>query len=344
MTRLVVAIAGLFVVLFLTEGYMRDQQIAQRQLESSLRPLARVSPEDVLQIGVRAADGRTWRYVRVDSSWRYPDYHDAFVQPQRIEHLLKSLLLTPASIVSSEARDFIHYGLGPTSPVLELFDREGTSLLSARLGRGVPDMRSGEAYVQRTNADTIYHLHANPAHAFDATDPPMLDRRIRPRALAQKAITQITFAGVEAHSVRRLRRELVAPAEPNMPGAPPSGPTYAWSGLFIDGERECVLGSAFAYISFLDRLTWDALQSAKDARNSFSAARRLYLEDEDGRIDTLEVASTETGLPLLRYRTTGQVFNVNQAKVDLLFPAVEALLDTLPKANAYEQAEPYTPF
>jgi len=309
-----------------------------------LRPLTRVGPEDVLQIGVRAADGRAWRYVRVDSSWRYPDYHYAFVQPQRIEHLLKSLLLTPASVVSSDRRDFTHYGLGPTSPVLELFAREGAALLSLRLGRGVPEMRAGEAYVQLTGADTVYHLHANPAHAFDATDPPMIDRRIRPRALAKKSIAQVTFERAAAYPVLSLRRELVAPAAPNFPGAPPSGPTYVWNARFNDGERECVLGSVFAYISFIDRLTWGTLEETKGTRDLFSAARRLYLEDEDGRVDTLEVAAAEAGQQLLRYRTTGQVSRISQAKADLLFPAIEALLDTLPKPNVYEQVEPHTPF
>ncbi len=344
MTRLLAVLAGVFVVVFLAEDYLGDRQAAQRQLYGSLRPLVQVRTDDVVQIGVRAANGRTWRYARVDSSWRYPDYYDAFVLPQRIEHLLKSLLLTPASIVSIEAGDLVHYGLTPNSPVLELLDKEGTPLLSARLGRGAPDVRAGEAYIQLAHFDTIYQLHANPAHAFDTADPPMLDRRIRARALAQKAIVQIRFAGAQDYPVRVLQREFGAPAAADMPGAPPSGPTYVWNGLFADGERECVVGSAFAYVGFLDRLSWDALHSPTETEASFRAARRLYLEDEDGRIDTLEVGAATAESQLLRYRTTGQAFSISRAKAELLFPTTQALLDTLPQPNAYDQSEPYTPF
>jgi len=47
---------------------------------------------------------------------------------------------------------------------------------------------------------------------------------------------------------------------------------------------------------------------------------------------------------VLRYRTTGQVFTVPNAKAELLFPSEAALLDSLPRPNSYEQIEPYTPF
>lgn len=344
MTRLLAVLAGLFVVLFLTEDYLREREQTQRQLYGALRPLAQIHLEDVVQIGVRAADGRTWRYTRVDSSWRYPDYHDAFVQPQRIEHLLKSLLQTPASVVSVEAGDLVHYGLTPASPVLQLMGRDGTPLLTARLGRGAPDMRAGEAYIQRANFDTIYHLHANPAHAFDSADPPMIDRRVRPRALEQKAIVEVRFAGAQDYPVHGIVRRLEAAGAASLPGAPPSGPTYVWQGLFADGERECVVGSAFAYIGFLDRLSWDALHSTAETEAAFSTAYRLYLGDEDGRTDTLEVGAVTAGSQLLRYRTTGQVFSVSRDKAALLFPAPEALLDTLPQPNPYEKVEPHTPF
>lgn len=350
MARLLAVLAGLFAVLFLAEDYLRERQIAQRELYGSLRSLAQIDLNDVVQIGVRAVDGRTWRYVRVDSSWRYPDYYEAFAQPKRIEHVLKSLLHTPASVVSVEAGDLVHYGLMPTSPVLELVDETGTPLLTARLGRGAPDMRAGEAYIQLVNFDTIYHLHANPAHAFDSADPPMIDRRVRPRALGQKTISHIRFAGAPGfafapdYPVRMLVREMSAPATPNVPGAPPGGPTYVWRGVFADGERECVVGSVFAYVGFLERLSWDALRDARESAAAFSAVRSIYLADEDGRTDTLDVGAATADGQLVRYRTTGQVFSISSAKAELLFPVEKVLLDTLPQPNVYEKAEPYAPF
>lgn len=342
MTRLLTTLAGLFAVLVLLEHYAVEREAAREALYGTLRPLASVAEGDVAQIVAQAGNGRTWRYVRVDSSWRYPDYHYAFVQPQRIEHLLNSLLQAASSIASVEGGDLPHYGFMANSPLLTLLDAQGTPLLTARLGRGAPDVRASESYVQLAGADTIYHLHANPAHAFDGGDPPMLDRRIRPRALQSRAVDRISFS--QPSPIRSLYREEREAAMPEMPGAPPSGPTYAWIGEFADGARECVAPSAYAYIGFLDRLTWSELRDPAAQAQAFNEARALYIAAEEGSVDTLEISSLVDGVYLLRYRTTGQVFAIPGDKADLLFPTPSALLDSLSKPNAYEQVEPYTPF
>ena len=115
-------------------------------------------------------------------------------------------------------------------------------------------------------------------------------------------------------------------------------------GEFADGTRECVAPSAYAYIGFLDRLTWSELRDPASHAQAFDEARTLYIAAEEGSVDTLELSPLIDDIHLLRYRATGQAFAVPSAKAELLFPSEAALLDSLPKPNPYEQIEPYTPF
>ena len=340
MIRWLIALTSVLAVLVLVENYAVKRQRQHDALHGTLRPLATVNKDDVAGIVAVAGNGRTWRYVRVDSTWRYPAYFDAFIQPQRIDHLLNSVLQASASVVSSESGDMQRYGLLPNSPTLTLRTPSNSTLLSMRLGRGAPDIRSAESYVQLVGADTIYHLHANPAHAFDSGDPPMLDLRVRPRALKRKAIDRISFSGYP--TVKTLYREEREMDMGDMPGAPPSGPMYAWIGAFADGTRDCVTPSAYAYVGFLDLLSWSTLIDPTSYNQGFD--RALLLIDEDGAVDTLDVGAIQGEATVLRYRTTGQVFTVPNAKAELLFPSEAALLDSLPRPNSYEQIEPYTPF
>lgn len=340
MMRWLSVLASVLAVLVLIEDYVAKRQRQHEILYGTLRPLATVDKTDVAQIVAVAGNGRTWRYVRMDSTWRYPAYFDAFVQPQRIDHLLNSLLQASASVVSNERDDMQRYGLLPNSPTLTLRTASNRALLSMRLGRGAPDIRAAESYVQLAGADTIYHLHASPAHAFDSGDPPMLDLRIRPRALKRKAIDRISFSGYPP--LKTLYREQREMDMGSMPNAPPSGPVYAWIGTFSDGTRDCITQSAYAYVGFIDRLSWSTLIDPTAYTQGFD--RALFLTDEEGVVDTLDVGATTGETTVLRYRTTGQVFAVPNAKANLLFPSEAALLDSLPKPNPYEQIEPYTPF
>ena len=90
MTRWLVALASVLAVLVLIEDYAVERQRQHDALHGTLRPLATVNKANVARIIAVAGNGRTWRYMLVDSTWRYPAYFDAFVQPQRIDHLSRS--------------------------------------------------------------------------------------------------------------------------------------------------------------------------------------------------------------------------------------------------------------
>ena len=220
--------------------------------------------------------------------------------------------------------------------VLGLFDAAGRPLLEVLQGRGAPGPRAGESYVQRVGADTVFHLHAHPLHALDNNDPPLLDRRVLPRALPRQAVQKITFAGDATYPLQSLHRVL---RELDPSAGLPQGPSYDWIASYPAGEEVCLAQSVYAYVDFLQRLTWSALHPA-DAK-AFATARSVYIEDEDGRIDTLEVGAADPQGQYLRLRTTGHVATIAPAKAALLFPTIAALTDTLPHPGPYRQAEPF---
>ena len=340
MSRLLVALAALLTLLVLGEGALRHNQRQARATEGRLRLLAPVPDDQIAQIEIRAGT-RHWRYVLRDSTWHFPAYHQAFALDRRIEHLLKSLTQSPATFVSAELGDLPHYGLGPGSVRLTLLDAGGRPLLEVLQGRGAPDPRASESYVQRVGADTIFHLHAHPLHALDANDPPLLDHRVLPQALPRKALQKITFTGDPAYPLKSLRRELKAIETPTA-GMPPQGPTYDWIATYPNGEKICLAPSAYAYADFLKRLTWTALHQPDT--DAFAKTRFLYLEDEDGLIDTLALGATNQNGHYLRFHTTGHVLTITPEKAKLLFPTFSTLTDPLPPPTPYPQAEPFSPF
>ena len=84
---------------------------------------------------------------------------------------------------------------------------------------------------------------------------------------------------------------------------PPQGPIYDWIATYPDGEKICLAPSAYAYADFLKRLTWTALHQPDT--DAFAKTRFLYLEDEDGLIDTLALGATNQNGHYLRFHTTG---------------------------------------
>ena len=340
MKRLLVALATVLALLVLGEGALRQSQREARETAGRLRLLTPVPAAQIAQIEVRAA-GRHWRYVLRDSTWRFPAYHNAFALDRRIDHLLKSLTQTPATFVSAEPGDLTRYGLGPGSIRLVLLDASGRPLLDVLQGRGTPGPRAGESYVQRTDVDTIFHLHAHPLHALDANDPPMLDRRVLPQALPRKTLQRITFTGDPSYPLQSLHRQLRAIKAPT-PGMPPQGPIYDWIATYVEGEKTALAPSVYAYLDYLKRLTWTALHHSDI--DAFTATRTLLLEDEDGIIDTLTVGDADQQGRYLRLHTTGHVFTIAPEKTRLLFPDTSALMDTLPHPTPYTQVEPSTSF
>ena len=102
-------------------------------------------------------------------------------------------------------------------------------------------------------------------------------------------------------------------------------------------RRPVLSANAEAYTDFLKRLTWSALHGP-GRTDAFAQARYLYLEDEEGAIDTLAIGAADDRGHYLRLHTTGHVFSITPARAALLFPTRAALLDTLPQPSPYHQA------
>ncbi len=335
MIRLLCALGALLVLLILGESTLRGHQRDVRRTAGALRLLTPEPTSAIAQIEIRAA-GRRWYYVRRGNTWRFPAYHHAFVLNRRVNHLLQSLRTTPATFVSAEPGDLARYGLGPSSVRIHLLDQQGRPLLEVLQGRGSPGARAGESYIQRVGTDSIFHLHAHPVHALNAAPPaPMLDRRVLPQALQRKGLRRIVFAGDPSYPVQSIGRQLKAATAPV-----PIMPIHEWVVLSAAGTETGLSANAEAYADFLKRLTWSALHDSSRT-DAFAQAHYLYLEDEEGAIDTLAIGAADDRGRYLRLHTTGHVSSITPAKAQLLFPTRSALLDTLPQPSPYRQAEPF---
>ena len=343
MTRLLALLTALLVLLALADSRIRQSRQEARQTAGTLRPLVSVPVEQVHQFEI-AIGNRSWTYVRRGTVWRYPTYFDAFVQVQRVEQLLGSLLQSYATPVSAEPGDLSRLGLAPAQAMrVTLADGAGRTLAEIRVGRGIPSPHSGEAYAQPASQDTLFHLHANPRLALDDLARPMVDPLVLPRGLDRNPLAEIRFAASGDYPLERLHRVQTAPAAPQLPGLPPQGPAYEWIATISGQKRTCVTSSAAQYTGFLDRLRYAALHPP-GAYASGTASRALYLKDDSGRTDTLEIGAPDAkGAPLLRLRTTGHVLSIAPEKAALLFPTIDALLDSLPHPSPYQHAEPFSP-
>ena len=342
MKSLIIFLFVIFTALIITETRIVKHRAQEDELRSGIRTLKAIPIGVTTEIIARASNGRSWRYVKSDSAWRYPDYHSAYIQPRRIKHVLNSLTKATASIVSTEPGLLQHYQLLPNSPIITLSNKNGETLLNVRLGRGAPDASANESYVQLVDADTIYHLHANAAHAFDAGDPPMIDRHVWPRVIKSQPFERVVFDS--SHEVRALYRQLDNSNIPEVQQGIPQIPNYIWRIDLENGSHNCLSENAFAYTAFLHRLKWTQLHDDKLNSVEFKNARTITLHTATGKIDTLEIVSNKTKHHLLRLRTTGQVFSITDQKALLLYPNKNTLTDSLPIPNPYEKIEPQTSF
>ena len=163
----------------------------------------------------------------------------------------------------------------------------------------------------------------------------MLDRRVLPQALQRKGLRRIAFAGDPSYPVQSLSRQLKAMTAPG-----PMMPTHEWIASSATDAETCLSANAEAYADFLKRLTWSALHDPSRT-DAFARASYLYLEDEEGIIDTLAIGAADDQGHYLRLHTTGHVFSITPEKAQLLFPTRSTLLDTLPQPSPYRQAEPF---
>jgi len=340
MSRLLAVLLAVFILLILTENRLEQHRREERRIAAALRPLVQLSTEQVEQFEI-GLGGKSWTYVRRNGLWRYPALFDAFVRVDRVDRFLNGLLNSQSTVVSTEPGDLAGSGLAPAQAlIVNLKNGQGALLQAVRIGRGIPAPGSAETYIQRAGDDTIFHLHANPRLALAGGTPPLIDPHLLPQGLERGQIVEIRFAGDPAYPLTRLHRVETAPGRPDIPGMPPEGPTYEWIGTFAGEEKSCVSGSAFEYVGFLGRLRYKNLHSP----NTFDSAatkRALYLHDDQGRIDTLDIGgATANGDVLLRHRAAGLVMALTPEKATLLFPTANALLDSLPRPSAYELAEP----
>ena len=340
MKRLLAILFVLTSVLILADHSLRAARHSQRLQASAMQLLAPVAIEQVGAFQI-AAGGRSWTYVLRDSTWRYPAYFDAFVQSNRVDQYLKSLLQATATVVGSKPSDWKHFGLAPGQAIkTDLVDPAGVALLSAWIGRGAPGTGASESYIRLAAADTVYHLHANPLLALDNANPPMLDRRVLPQALVRRSIAKITFE--HQGPLQTLYRVETAAALPTAPGAPPDGPTYAWLATFAAAQDTVLNTNAFAYTYFLTRLTYEALHDPRTPDAFAAPVGKLHLEDDAGTVDVLEVGNQNAaGHTYLRHATTGHLYSLKAEKSALLFPSRAALTDTLPDPSPYQRAQPY---
>ena len=348
--RLLPLLALILVILGATDHLSRRHRDHQRTAASQLRPLVDRSLEIVpdrirriqLQLGTRP---QTWTYIREGRSWRYPAYYSAFAQGDRIDHLLRSLLAGVGTVVDGGGSNHVARGLGHDRALkINLFDGDGRVLLAAWIGRGIPGVRSTESYIRRAGDDTVFHWHANPRHALDGGDPPIIDRLVLPKALARKPLAAISITGVNGGSVALHREDLPLEIRDDgipMPRAP--GSTHVWLASFDGGPADtCRIENVHAYTSFLRRLSFVRLNDPAAHRHQMAADEigTIELTDEDGVVDLLQLIPVDVDGPLLYNSSTRLLSTIGDAGAALLIPTREALLDSLPEPSPYRLAQP----
>ena len=352
MNRLLLGLGLLVALLVTADNRLRTIAESARVSTSVLRPLtdprAEVVPERVRVVSIRPRkSSQAWTYELKGKAWRYPGYFGAHVLSDRIVVLLRSLLQSAGTVVSTDSGNYSHYGLtSDTALRIELRDGSGAQLLDVWLGRGAPGPRSPEAYVRRAGEDTVIHLHTNPLHALvGATGvAPLIDPHVLPRNLARKQFVRVNFITDEPGVAPSLWRIEVPPDTAARALPRPGQVDYRWlagsAGAQVD---TCPAANVFAYTSFLRKLRYQRLHDPDGDYGFAAAGRSVELIDEEGMVDVLEVGDLddERGGVLLRNRTANMVCSVAPEKATLLFPQLRpALLDSLPRPSPYDLAEP----
>jgi hypothetical protein len=355
MMRLLGTAAALLVVLIAIEHYVSSRQTAERLLTSTLRPLTDVAPAAITSIELRQGDApASWRYARVGDHWRYPAWHDAYADRQRIEQLLRGLLATSCTVVSGRRDAHARFGLtAARSMHVTLADSTGAPRVVLAVGRGIPGPGAGETYVKLAAADTVYHLHANPRHAvmpaagaaMSGVPPtvvaPMLDPHVIPRALERRATVGVTIhRRPRKSSPLVLRRVQLATTAAAGSRSRDDGPTYGW---IVSGTPDTLrrVPRVYDYLTFVRRLRYASIHAPGEFRPAAPAelGGTVELEDDGGAIDVLEVGGATTdGTVWLANRTTCQLFTLAPAPAALLLPAATTLLDTTGAASPFRPA------
>ena len=337
MKRHLIVLAAVLGLLLVVDFALDRSAASQRSLVGSVRPVVGIDPQRAQTLRI-ARSGQRWVYVLRDSVWRYPAYFDAYAQRQRVDQLLKSVMTSSGSIVADDGHTAHGFGFGAQDAIeVAVLDERGRTIVAAAVGRGIPGALGSECYFRRAGEDTVFHLHANPRLALDEAAVPMIDRHLLPQALQRSAIVQITFPG-RATGVRSLWREEVPPAGSRSF----RGPSYRWRTRWAGRDTTCVDNSVYAYLSYLSRVRYDRLLAPGEIDVGVDSARTVLLEDDKGVVDTLEVVDAGD-VAVVSHRLARQTSTLTVEQAELMFPAVDALLDTLGQPSLYDRAAPRTP-
>ncbi len=346
MNRYLVAATVVLAILIVTDHMLRTGEATRRIQGGTLRPLVyprKLSIERVQQFQVLPViDSKPYTYRFDGSTWRYPDYFDAYVQTDRVERLLNGITKGMGSIVGTDQEAPGRFGLSPEQVMAVRFpDASGDGLFELWVGRDLPGRDSNESYVQIAGWDTVYHFHENPRQAMGPAlsgKPPMIDPHVFPRVIPRKPIVKVIY---KTGPTKTLLRVTIADSVGSQ-GRLPEGPTYEWYVRVRGKEKACNTTSAFAYINFISGLQYEALYDPQipEAEYGFDRTKRvLYLMHDGGAVDTLEVGKGHGKEDVyLRLRTTRQVFSITSEKADLLFPTTKTLLEPLPRPSPYRLA------
>jgi hypothetical protein len=108
-------------------------------------------------------------------------------------------------------------------------------------------------------------------------------------------------------------------------------------------EAVCANNSVYAYLRYLSRLQYGHLLAADAGTEDFEFGGLVTLEDDRGVKDTLDVVQKNADEFMVRHRLARQVSTLTAAQASLLFPAADAVLDTLQEPSRYERVAPRAP-
>ncbi len=345
MNRIIAVFGVLIALLAISEYWILRVREEDRTQRSALRPLvdpgAEIVPERVRTIRIhQGGNPQEWTYQKQGSHWRFPGHFDAYVRADRIDFILRSILQSLGTFVSADTDDLHHYGLAIDRVLtVTLLDAQGAQLLEVQVGEGVTGAASGESYLRKSSVDTILHWHANPRHALDPGNPPMIDPLVLPKALARPSLSSIRFETGRAGAVTTLRRvEILASGDdPAALLAQRSEPAFAWLATVDGREDTCLNVGVSAYSSFLSRLRYHRVHDPRKGGYGFVDGRRIELIGDDGEVDVLDIGGAASKQTVyLRNRSAGMVFSIDRSGADLLFPEVEYLFEPLPEPSPYQ--------
>ena len=326
--------------LLLVVDFAQDRSTASgRLLTAAVRPVVGIDPQRAHAVRI-AKSGQQWAYVLQDSVWRYPAYFDAYAQRQRVDQLLRSTMASSGSIVADDGHTAQGFGFAAQDAIeVTVLDERGRTIVAAEVGRGIPGVLGSESYLRRAGEDTVFHLHANPRLALDEAAVPMIDRHLLPQALPRGAIVRVEFSGGGAEMESLWREEVPSDLADNRPFR---GPSYRWRTRWAGRDTTCVDNSVYAYLSYLSRVRYGRLMASGALNEGFDGARMVWLEDDKGVIDTLEVVDGGD-VAIVSHRLARQVSTLTVEQAELMFPTADALLDTLGQPSIYDRAAPRAP-